>query len=360
MQMNDYNMDADWLRDRDGYVDILKKIIEYEESIDDGELDENRVLRRYNEENDVEHTVNWDYSDVGVNPTRLYQLELHGFVDRVYDSSSKTLYSMSGFRDDIKSTIDDLESEESSGGFDGVRDGEYAEVYYDFPDSEDELPDDLFNDIVGMENKKWILKRGLTTDDITNFLLLGPAGTAKSVFLLSIFEYFESSEYIVASEATSAGVLDQLFDNAPMIFLVDEFDDMKHEHQSVFSSYTETGILKETKSGKDRKLETNIKTFAAANNKDEIKGNIYDRFTVLEFEPYTHDEFIEICEGVLKSKEGKTKEEARDIADAVWDYKEEGDIRLAIQVARLSRGDPKKVVGVIADSNSGDQSWGLQ
>jgi len=137
-----------------------------------------------------------------------------------------------------------------------------------------------------------------------------------------------------------------------MIFLVDEFDDMKKEHQAVFSSYTETGILSETKSGKTRQIETNIKTVAAANDKSKIKDNIFDRFTVLEFERYTEQEFKQICLNMLPSEEGKSEEEASAIADAVWDYKQYGDVRAAIQVARLSRGDPEKVVAVLDDSST--------
>lgn len=351
--MTTSRFDVGWLREHPDYIDILESIIKFEMEFEENNpdrFDDNLALERYNEKHNTEHTCYWRNTKAG-NPQKLYQLETHGFLDRVRDPNSGTFYSMSGFRDEIKEIIDDMNIEETDSTT-KVEHGEYREIYFDFPSSEDELPEGLFEDIVGLDDKKWILRRGLTTEEITNFLLLGDSGTAKSIFLLSIYEYFKNTEYIVASEATSAGVIDELFAQLPKIYLVDEFDDLKKKHQSVFSSYTETGILKETKSGKNRKVETNIKTFAAANHKSKIKNNILDRFTILEFEPYTHNEFQEICEKLLPNKEGKSVEESRAIADAVWDYKEEGDVRAAIQVARLSRGDPQKVVEKLKNEGS--------
>lgn len=330
----------EWLKDNQSYINILKAIIKYEEN--NQEPDHHYV-------EDTDYDSYWKSRDIGAHPNKIYQLEVNGFVDRVYDSSNKTVYTLED-RSEIKDIISEVEEDMASEG-DKKYSGEVVEAMHSFP-SQDDLPDGLFDEIIGYDDAKWLIKRGLTTDKITNFLLIGDSGTAKTVFLMSIMEYLDDAVFVSASESTSAGVIDKMFTEKPRYMLIDEFDDMENSHQSAFASYTETGIVDETKFGKDRKMETNTKTFAAANDRDKIKDNIFDRFNVIEFERYTYDEFIEVCEHLLPMKEGKTPEESKKIAEAVWDYKGEGDVRAAIQVARLSRDDPEKVVGVL-DEYSG-------
>ena len=320
------DIDFDFVKGDSDYIEILENAIEFEE--------ENPKDIGYLED----HDSCWRTADIRAHGSRVHQLEVHGFVDRVYDSRSKTKYALSD-RETIKEWLEQRKTETNEDGIPKKR--------FDFPD-EDELSDDLFNEVVGpYDDAKWLLRRGITTDKITNFLLVGPPGSAKTVFLLSIRDLFSNSEYIVASDATSAGVMDIMFKEIPQFMLIDEFDDMDKEHQSAFASYTETGILRETKSGKQRTMEVNTKTFGAANDKHNVKDNILDRFTILEFDSYTRKQFIDVCNNVLPMKENTTETEADSIAKAVWEYTGTGDVREAIQVARLSRGDPDKVIKVL-------------
>jgi len=318
----------DYVRGETEYIDILKRAIEYEEN--------NKKSYSYLTRDDRDYDSCWKAADVRANGNRLYQLVIHGFLEKVYDSSNKSKYSLT----DRKRINNWVENREETLNQDGI-----PQKTYDFPD---ELPDDLFSQVVGpYDNVKWLLKRGLTTNKITNFLLIGPPGSAKTVFLLALNNYFSEAEYIVSSEATSAGVMEIMFNEMPKIMLVDEFDDMDNDDQSAFASYTETGIIRETKSGKQRKMKINTKTFGAGNDKSKFKDNILDRFTVIEFDAYTRAQFINVCKQVLPDEENVTKTEAVDIGKAVWSYRDSGDVRQAIQVARLSRGDPDRVVEVL-------------
>lgn len=316
-----------FLTDNPKYVEICEHLLKYERETELQDRYEHHV-------EDTDYDNCWDSSDVKVKPQTLYQIEMGGVIDRVFDTNSSTIYAITD-QDELEQALNNV------GTTDGIR-----EDMHEFP-SEDDLPDDLFADVVGYDKIKWLLRRGLTTDEITNFLLVGPTGSAKTVFLMSIEEHLEGAEFTSGSPTSGPGVLDVMFKRNPKYMLIDELDDMDGDTQKVLTQYTETGIVDETKVGKDRKLKTNTKTFASANNASSIIEQMRDRFTDLHFEPYTRDEYIEVCTHILPRKENTSEEEAEVIAKEVWKMEDSGDVRKAIQVARLSRGDPKKVISVL-------------
>ena len=318
-------MRREWLEEHPDYVPLLEHIVEYEQNNLTPD-DEWLADRGYD--------VEWEYADVNIHPSRLHQLNVAGFLDKPMDSNSTTTYCLSD-RDTAQHLLNEVSFDE-----DGRK-----KVMHDFP-SEDELPDDLFDDVIGYDEAKWLLRRGITTDEITNFLLVGPPGSAKTVFLLCISN-LKDAEFIPSMDATSAGFMDLMFERQPKYMLFDELDDMDNQYQKSLSSYTETGIVKETKHDKTRELRTNTKTFASANSTRPILNHITNRFTVLEFEKYSREEYRNVCEHILPRKEGSSKKEARKIASLLWERNGEGDVREAISVARLSRGDPEKVVSVL-------------
>lgn len=329
----------EFLSENPKYIEVCEHLLEYEENNETPEGREHHI-----EDTDYEHC--WESSEVKVKPQILYQVEMGGVIDRVFDTNSTTRYAISD-REQLEDVLNNMSISP---------DGMKTEMH-EFP-SEEELPDDLFDDVVGYEKIKWLLRRGLTTQDITNFLLVGPTGSAKTVFLMCIEEHLQDAEFTSGSPTSGPGVLDVMFKRTPKYMLIDELDDMDADTQKVLTQYTETGIVDETKVGKDRKLKTNTKTFASANTTDSIIEQMEDRFTDLHFEPYTRDEYIDVCTHILPRREGTPDDEAETIAKEVWRIEDEGNVRKAIQVARLSRGDPKKVVSVL-DEYSGRGVEGL-
>lgn len=323
----------EYLKEHPDYIDIVEALIEYEE---DNPCPDNVYIE------DKDYDCCWESSDVTIHPSKLYQLETAGILDRVFDTNSTTSYALSD-RQEIRNIVGSLPRVEGDGTI---------TISHNFPD-EEELPDDLFDEVLGYEDVKWLLRRGITTDKITNFLLIGPPGSAKTVFLMCINK-LEDAEFIPAYDASGPGFNEVMFSEQPKYVMFDELDDMASKHQKNLSSYTETGVVKEMKARKTREMKINTKTLASANHKSGILDHIVDRFTVLEFDEYTRDEYIEVCEHVLPMKEGTPEDEARTIAELLWEREGEGDVRQAIQVARLSRGDPQKVIGVLDDySGSG-------
>lgn len=323
------------------YVEILRNIIEWEEN----NINPDHALIE-----GKPYDSCWVYSDVGEHPSKLYQLEVNGFLERVFDSQSTTAYALKD-RDKIKQVINKIQN---TVGDDGER-----IVIHDFP-SEEELEEmGIFDDVVGYESIKFIMRRAMSSEDIVNIVMFGPPGSAKTVFLMCINK-LEDSCYISGKPTSGPGFYDKMFEEEPRYMAIDELDNMSTEDQKALSDYTDTGILVETKgNNKRRQMKTNTKTFAAANRPEDILPEIENRFVDLHFDPYTHEEFIEVCEHILQRNEGKTKDDARKIAEAVWESDRFGNVRKAIQASRLSKGDPEKVIGVLNDySHSGDSLLG--
>lgn len=322
-------MDEDWLNKNSDYIEILERILKFE----DNNKKEDSV---YCEKYDID--TYWDYSEVSAHPSRLHQLDVNGFIEKMVDTNSTTYYVLSN-RDKVRQLLDSYQ------GSDGTR----VELH-DFPEDQEEL-DGVFDDVVGYDDVKFLIKRAMTTQRITNILLVGPSGSAKTVFLMAINE-LDDSVFVSGGPTSGPGVLDKMFNEVPKYMLIDEMDDMSAETQEVLSQYTETGILDETKIGKDRKLRTNTKTFGSANDLGNIKSHIENRFLDVHFDPYTREEFIEVCEHILPRNEGEDKESARHIAKSLWDIEGSADVRKAIQVARLSRGDSEKIIEVLDEYSS--------
>lgn len=339
------DINESWLDEHPEYIEILEKIIEYEKQLDPEEFEDSRSLERHNKEEGTNHDVHWRNTKIGYHPSKLYQLEVQGFIDRIQNSNSRTTYSMSSWRDEIEDIVKKFKNK---------YDGNTRIEMHDFPD-ENELEEmGIFDDVVGYEDVKFLMRRAMSADDIVNVLLVGPKGSAKTVFLMCINK-LDKSEYISGQPTTGPGFYDVMFEEKPRYVAIDEIDNADAKTQKSLADYTETGILVETKgNNKRRKLKTNTKTFAAANRMSDIIDEIANRFVDLHFEPYTHSEFIEVCEHIIPRNEDKSKKEAKMIAEAVWDFEGFGNVRKALQAARLSRGDPEKILDIL-DDYSADQ-----
>ena len=336
--------DTEWLRANPQYLDILRDAIEHEESLDPEDFEGDKVLRGYNEDNGTNHEVYWENTDIPHHPTKVYQLESRGFLDRVFDTNSTTRYAIHN-REKVKQIVTD---------FNEKFEGDAEVVMHDFPDKED--LDGVFSDVVGYDDVKWLLKEALTSDDIVNILLVGPPGSGKTVFLRCINK-LERSAFINGKKTSEAGFTDKMFDELPRYMCIDELDDMGTDDQVSLADYTEEGVLVETKgNNRKRELRTNTKTFATANSVNDIAEQIDNRFTDLHFDEYSLDEFKEVCKNIIPREYGHTEEGAIEIAEAVWEIDGFANVRKAEDVASLSRNaDPKRVVGVL-ENYSPDES----
>ena len=115
------------------------------------------------------------------------------------------------------------------------------------------------------------------------------------MFLTEIMYSIKESYFIVGSNTTKAGLVNQLFEKEPKYLLIDELDKMSGNDQVSLLHLMETGIISETKVKKTRQLELVSWVFATANNCEKIIEPLLSRFVVLEVPVYTFEEFTDIA-----------------------------------------------------------------
>jgi Holliday junction DNA helicase RuvB len=192
-----------------------------------------------------------------------------------------------------------------------------------------------FDEIIGHENIKIIFNKALLSKRLIHILLVGRPGSAKTMFLTEMMRRLKNSYFIVGSNTTKAGLVNQLFENEPKYLLIDELDKMNANDQVSLLHLMETGIISETKVKKTREMELTSWVFATANNYGKIIEPLLSRFVVLEVPEYTFKEFTEVAVTRL-TKENVDETIARVIAEKVWYDFDSRDVRDVLKVSRLT------------------------
>ena len=197
------------------------------------------------------------------------------------------------------------------------------------------LPPDIFDDIIGHEEIKELIKASLVASKPVHILLVGPPALAKSLFLWDIEHSFgEKALWLVGSATSKAGLWDLVVEKEPQVILVDELDKMNAVDIAGLLSLMEGRKLSRAKVG--RRLETKVepKVIAAANSTSRLSPELLSRFAVRKVHSYSQEDFRKVVKGVLIRREGLEQEMAEEIANRL-DGKTQ-DVRDAVRVARLS------------------------
>ena len=192
-----------------------------------------------------------------------------------------------------------------------------------------------FENIVAHNDIKLIINKAIKSERPIHILLVGRPGCAKTMFLTEIMRSIKESYFIVGSNTTKAGLVNELYERRPKFLLIDELDKMAGVDQNSLLHLMETGIISETKINKTRQMELTLWVFATANSCEKIIEPLLSRFVVLEIPEYTFDEFTDIAISRL-SKENIDERNARVIAEKVWCELASRDIRDVIKMGRLA------------------------
>jgi len=197
---------------------------------------------------------------------------------------------------------------------------------------EGEIPNDLFDFILGHDPLKDLLWKSLNSERPVHVLLVGPPASAKSMFLGELAR-LPFSRFTLGGGTSKAGLADFLLEFRPRYLVIDEIDKMPMTEQSILLSLMESGIVARLKK-RMREMETMTTTvFAAANRDTNIWPELKSRFFSLHLKEYSEADFISISRAVLITREKVDPGLATIIAGMLSRYTR--DVREAVHFGRL-------------------------
>ena len=192
---------------------------------------------------------------------------------------------------------------------------------------------DIFCEISGHEDIKWLLNSAIDSEQPVHILLVGKPGLAKTKFLEAVEREYPEDSYIApGSGSTGAGMVRACFEKQPRYLLVDEIEDLKWSDQSALLSLMQSGLLTETKVKSTRSIKFKCSVFATSNNTKKLRTPLLSRFAVVNIEEYSKEEFISVTKDVLKQHPL-----AEYIAEQVWTSSKQPNIRDCVRVGNLAK-----------------------
>lgn len=190
----------------------------------------------------------------------------------------------------------------------------------------------FFKKIKGLPEIKENLYLNLISDNQVNTLLVGPAATAKSLFMQCIREGSKDVIYFDASTGgTGAGLIQVLKNNKnAKILIIDEFDKMKKNDQVVILGLANDGQVTKTLKSEVISFKMNIKIFATSNSLSKLSKPLRSRFEIYVLPEYSEDEFIEVVQHCLSER---LQNQISEILARVLIAHDMKNVRLAINLA---------------------------
>lgn len=282
----------------------------------EGDIELLHEIANFEDSHDMERDfrIGWAWRHVRVWPATLSRLFKEGYLENVFRSNSYTGYRLSEMGRAI------------------IADRHHEEVP---EDTKIELSDDLFDDIIGHDEVKELLRACLMAEKPVHVLLVGPPALAKTLFLWDIETTGkEKAFWLVGSATSKAGLWDMVAEKQPWVILIDELDKMGAADTAALLSMMEGGRLVRVKVGRELDLHHPVRVVAATNRIHGLSPELLSRFAVRKIGAYRRSDFLTVVKGVLVRREGLSAEVAEEIATRLDGRTQ--DVRDAIRVARLA------------------------
>ena len=264
---------------------------------------------------DKDYKIGWSWRDVRIYPGTLNRLFKEGYIDNVFKSNSYTGYRLSTLG---RAIVDELMGASPSPDDDNLT-----------------LPDDLFDDIIGHDNVKELLRAAITAERPVHVLLAGPPALAKTLFLWDIERAARGRAlWLVGSATSKAGLWDVVAERHPLVLEIDEIDKMNAADTAALLSMMEGGRLVRAKIGRELSLRHPIRVIAACNRLERLSPELKSRFAVHHIRTYSRADFLTVVRGVLVRQESLSADTAKEIAKQLDGITQ--DVRDAVRVARLT------------------------
>jgi Holliday junction DNA helicase RuvB len=274
----------------------------------------------------------FEWYHVHADPRTLNTLVTRRILDIKFKTNKSTYYKLRDIEavkkaiEDYKNTISSIENEDTK------------------------IPDNLFDIIIGHQDKKEIILRALKSEHPVHCLLYGSIASAKTLILEELAKLPYSTGIILGSSLTKAGIYDVLFNEKPRYLIIDELDKIEDsDNLSALLSLMERGYISETKFRKRRSLRLKCWVFASANRIDKIPPELLSRFTLLKFRDYTPEEYKEVVKVVLSKREKVPEDLALYIAEKVLYELLSKDVRDSVKVSRLIKSKTKDEVDKVIE-----------
>jgi len=287
--------------------------------IKEGDLELLAEIAKFESSHDIEKEfkIGWSWRHVRVWPATLSRLFKDGYLENVFRSNSYTGYRLTELGRAIVSSSQQEDAAE--------------------PDTTQQLDiaENIFDDIIGHDAEKELLRACLLAEKPVHVLLAGPPALAKSLFLWDIERAAgERAIWLVGSATSKAGLWDIVADRQPQILLIDELDKMNAADTAALLSMMEGGRLVRAKRGRELNLSNQLTVVAASNRLSMLSPELKSRFAIRTLSAYSREDFLAVVRGVLASRENLDPDTAADIAVRLDGRTQ--DVRDAIRVARLT------------------------
>lgn len=285
---------------KEGDLELLKHIAEVEDNLDPESL---------------AGKLGWRSRDAGIWPGNLTKLRMDGLIEDVYESNSYHGYRLT---QKARAVI--------AGGPTPVELNQNRKL---------EVADDIFQDIIGHDEVKDLLRACLLAEKPVHVLLTGPPALAKTLFLWDIERIGgELALWLVGSAISKAGLWDMVAEQQPKVLLIDELDKVNAADTAVLLSMMEGGRLVRAKKGRELDTRVDVRVVAATNIDSRLSPELRSRFAIRRLSAYGSLEFTRVVKGVLVHREGMDPGVAEEIALSLNGRSQ--DVRDAVRVARLT------------------------
>jgi len=286
---------------KEGDLELLVGIAEFENSHD----------------MEKEYKIGWSWRHVRVWPATLSRLFKDGYLEMVFRSNSYTGYRLSETGQALATSVQQKDSAEP------------------VDPQQLDITGDIFEDIIGHDEVKELLKACLLAEKPVHVLLAGPPALAKSLFLWDIERAAgEKAIWLVGSATSKAGLWDVVSEREPQILLIDELDKMNTADTAALLSMMEGGRLVRAKRGRELNLSNQLRVVAASNRLSMLSPELKSRFAIRTLQAYNREDFLTVVRGVLVKREGLEPQAAAEVATKLDGHTQ--DVRDAIRVARLT------------------------